>query len=98
MIIVSVTSGPTMTPDDLRAWRTRHGLNMARASMFFGVTEQTMYNWDRGLRPICCRARSLALVADQLGISRLVEIGAAPAAVFGGHNRRKFITETPIAA
>lgn len=68
-----------MTPQQLRAWRDRHGLSRAKAGEALGISKETIdlyelgYRRDNGKPVIIPKAIALACAAIDAGILEYVE-------------------------
>lgn len=49
-IAIVYTGG--MAPDELRAWRTAHGLTQAQLGAALGVTWNAVWRWEHGNRKV----------------------------------------------
>lgn len=60
-----------MSPDDVRALRTRLGLTQKALATELGVATMTVARWEQGVNTVSALARtSLTLLAQQHGRSR----------------------------
>lgn len=66
-----------MTPEDLVAWRQRHGLSQEQLATALGVDRVTLARWETGARQVPGRMLALALRALELRPS-LIEPGKKP--------------------